>query len=304
MEVNEPMNETENDKIVRIPVERIKLGVFTPRTTSSEEHVAELAESMRRSGQWNPVLIHKETMGCISGECRIQAAKMLSWKEIDAKILDIPKMDAYRLALETNIKQKNLSTIEEANHLSKMIKMFDWSQRQAARELGKSDIWVRDRLRLLDLNPEIQQMIVRGILAPSHGIEIAKVADRELQMTLANRIVRDNIPTGERTECMVRESQFLADSAKDKEELKTIIEAAERLTTTDLQEIVRQRQLGLHVDFAYRVGLKEEGAITYAYPCPGKLFERLIAGAKKTGKDLNMVIDEAVEDFLKEHSIK
>jgi ParB family chromosome partitioning protein len=280
------------EEIVKIPIEKIAIGVFTPRTASSEEHVAELAWSMKKNGQWNPVLIHKETMGCISGECRIQAAKMLDWKEIDAKILDIPERDAYRLALETNIKQKNLSAIEEAIHISKMMKMFEWSQRKTASELGKSDIWVRDRLRLLDLNPEIQQMIVRGILAPSHGIELAKLTDMDLQMILADRIVKNSISTGRPTECMVTESLVLLNSAKNKEEIKAIIELARLLPAAELQEMVQQLKRGLHVDFVYRIQLAKEARETFWLKVPNEVYERWIAAAKKTGKDLQMLMYE------------
>jgi ParB family chromosome partitioning protein len=221
---------------------------------------------------------------------------MLDWKEIDAKILDIPERDAYRLALETNIKQKNLSPIEEAIHLSKMMKMFEWSQRKTASELGKSDIWIRDRLRLLDLNPEIQQMIVRGILAPSHGIELAKVPHKGLQMILANRIIKDNISTGEPTECMVKESLVLLNSAKKKEELRAIMELAGLLTAAELQEIVQQLKWGLYVDFAYRVQiikeLRAKEGTEFQLRFSHEDFETLIAAAKKTGKDLHMLMDE------------
>lgn len=295
--LSDKQNESTQSSVIRIPIEKIGMGIFNPRTKFSEEYIAELAESMNRNGQWNPILVHKDTMGCISGECRIKAAKILGWKEIDAKILDIPKMDAYRLALETNIKQKNLSIIEEATHVSKMMMTFEWSQRKTASELGKSEKWVRDRLRLLDLDPEIQDMIVRGILAPSHGIELARATDKELQLTIANRIVRDRISTGEPTECLIKESLTLADSAKNKEELAEIIKAVKQLTTTDMQQITKERKSGLHVDFPYRIRLIDEGAVSI--PLPIELYPELIALAKKTGKDLNALMEEAVDDWIR-----
>jgi ParB family chromosome partitioning protein len=288
--------------VVKVPIAEIRLDLFSPRQEFSDEHILELAESIRRNGLWNPVLIHKETMGCISGECRIAAAHRLGWKEIDAKVLDISKVEAFRLALETNIKQKELTEIEEALHISKLLKMTDWSQRRIARELGKPEIYVRDRLKLLDLIPEVQDMIVRGILAYSHGIEIAKATSKDLQMILANIIVRDKISTGKATEDLVNSLLDICDSnVKKGIEEHQIFEAIQQLPREDLEEIQREHKLGLYVDIGHRAKMARRETVTVFYSTDQPEIRKMIDFAREKKLDLNELWEKVLENGIREY---
>ena len=198
-----------SEEIQSIPINKIKLRVFNPRVRFDEEFLKELATSIKETGQWYPVLVHKATMGCISGESRILAAKLIGKETIDGKLLDIPEEEAYILSLDTNIKRRNLTALEEAIQLDKIMKKYGYKQRDLARKLDAAheeakQKWISRRLSLLRLDDKVKEYIETEGLTPTHARELVKIEDKELQRKVAEIIMEDNIGAGKPTEQLVR----------------------------------------------------------------------------------------------------
>jgi ParB-like chromosome segregation protein Spo0J len=183
------------EEVVKVPIEDIKLYLFSPRAVYDigkiKYHILELVESIKIEGLIEPVKIHKSTMGCIDGVCRILACRdYLAWSEIDAIILDITEDEAYKMAGICNTGLP-LDAISEGKWIMKMNEL-GYSNVKIANIKGKSEKWVRDRLALLQLDPAIQKKLIRTGYELSYGRELARIEKKIDQLKLSMRILDKN----------------------------------------------------------------------------------------------------------------
>lgn len=190
---------------MKIPISKIEVGRYTVREKLDEEHVKALAESLKEDGQWDPIIVRPKDgkYELIAGHYRLEAAKYLGWKEIEATVKDLSDEEADFLALKTNLMRKNMDEIEEAKIIKKIMDKYDLSQREIARKLGKSDTWVLRRLALvLKITDKVQNALREGKISAEHAALIARISEEMkedwkqkqnqfLQLILKNKWSRD-----------------------------------------------------------------------------------------------------------------
>jgi len=164
---------------MRIKIENIKIPWYAPREEYDKEFIEELAKSMETSGQFDSILVRRNEIGeyeLISGSQRLEAAKKLGWKEIDAREIDVSENEAALLSIETNIKRRGLQEIEEGKAIKKIMDKFGLNQKQIGDKLGKSDTWVWSRLSVaLDVIKEVQDTISRGGISVAQAVIISQI---------------------------------------------------------------------------------------------------------------------------------
>lgn len=183
------------DSIKEIPVKRIVAKGFNPRRTFDLEHIGELAASIKRDGQWNPVIVKRRAdkkYDLIAGECRLRAIKRIRLPTVKGRILNISKDEAHLLALKTNLMRYNLNPIEEAFGIEKLINQ-GWSRKKIAKNLNKSQAWISLRLKLVRrAGKGLQNAIVSEIVPLTYAVEITELP-KSLQGPTIEKVARDRL---------------------------------------------------------------------------------------------------------------
>src|SRR5579883_2200806 len=154
-----------SDDLRALPVDRIAPGKYQPRRVFDEEKLAELAASIKAQGLIQPIVVRPSGVGryeIIAGERRWRAAQLAGLTEIPAVIREVADPAVAAMTLIENIQRENLSPLEEAHALRRLIEEFQHTHQQVADAIGRSRATVSNLLRLLDLPEEINRLLKEG----------------------------------------------------------------------------------------------------------------------------------------------
>lgn len=178
-------------------VEHVALAAITPnpyqpRHRFSEDDLGELAESVRTHGVIQPVLLRPLGSGyqLVAGERRVRAARMAGLAVIPAVVRDLTDRDAIELALVENLQRSDLNPIEESLAFRRLLDEFEWTQEEIGVRVGKSRSHVANYLRLLQLEPEIQEWVAEQVLSVAHAKALLSV-EGERRGELAHRCAQE-----------------------------------------------------------------------------------------------------------------
>ena len=185
--------------IMRLNPEDIQPNDLQPRDFFNEEEMQGLVASIKKHGILQPVIVRPLPHGymLIAGERRWRAAKQLGLKEIPAIVRHTDGANILEIALIENIQREDLNPIEKAKGFEELITKFGLTQEQVAKTMGKDRSSVTNYLRLLDLPQEIQDNVSRGTLSMGHARAILAVQDKEIQIRLCERIVKEGLSVRE-----------------------------------------------------------------------------------------------------------
>ena len=198
------------EQLRNLPVDLIKRGHYQPRMSMNPEALADLADSIRTQGVVQPILV-RPLVGqpgkyeIIAGERRWRAAQMAGLQDIPAMVREVPDKAAVCIALIENIQREDLNPLEEAQAFSRLLKEFNMTHEAVAEAVGRSRSTVTNLLRLLDLHPEVQELLSSGRLEMGHARAVAALTP-EQQVEIARRVVKRGLSVRE-TERLVRKVQ-------------------------------------------------------------------------------------------------
>ena len=190
-----------------------------PRKDFNEEQLAELADSIKRYGILQPLLVQKKGTfyEIIAGERRWRAAKIAGLKEIPVVLREYNKQESMEIALIENVQRADLNPIEEAMAFKRLLEEFQLKQDEVAERVSKSRTAVTNSMRLLKLSDKVQQMIIDDMISTGHARALLAIEDPEQQYILANKIFDEKLS--------VRETEKLVKSLKTpKKEIKKPLE--------------------------------------------------------------------------------
>ncbi|MEF8727846.1 MAG: ParB/RepB/Spo0J family partition protein [Accumulibacter sp.] len=182
-----------------LPVALIQPGKYQPRTRMDLASLEELAASIRAQGLMQPILVRPiaaERYEIIAGERRWRAAQMAGLHEVATLIREIPDEAALAMALIENIQRENLNPLEEALGLQRLIDEFSMTHQQAADAVGRSRPAASNLLRLLQLAPPVQELLLQGEIDMGHARALLPLAGAQ-QVQLAQRVVHKGLSVRE-----------------------------------------------------------------------------------------------------------
>jgi ParB family transcriptional regulator, chromosome partitioning protein len=202
------------EELTRLPLEVLQRGRYQPRIDMRAETLAELADSIKAQGVVQPIVVRPVEGGngggqryeIIAGERRWRAAQMAGLAEIPAVIRHIPDEAAIAVALIENIQRENLNPLEEARALSRLISEFGLTHQQASEAVGRSRAGVTNMLRLLELAPEVCELVEKRTLEMGHARALLSLSQRRQQTEVALLVARKGLSVRE-TEALVRRLQ-------------------------------------------------------------------------------------------------
>ena len=192
----------------KIPLSQIGANPDQPRKTFSDAELAELSASIRERGVIQPILLRAVTgrtymYEIVAGERRFRASKMAGLTEIPAIIKTISNENAMEIALIENVQRENLNPIEEAFAYKNLMDKCKYELSDVVRLIGKSESYIRNAIRLIELPESVQQMVKNGDISASHARAIVVADDPE---KLAEEITTKNLSV-EQTGAIVRNAK-------------------------------------------------------------------------------------------------
>ncbi|MDD4820095.1 MAG: ParB/RepB/Spo0J family partition protein [Flavobacteriales bacterium] len=192
-----------------LDINTITTNPFQPRTQFSEEHLEELATSIRQFGVIQPITVRKvgfNSFQLISGERRFRASKRAGLTHIPAYIRLADDQQMLEMALIENIQRRDLDPIEVASSFKQLIDECHLTQEEMSARVGKKRSTITNYLRLLRLEPVLQAGMRDGILSMGHGRALINVEDPKVQLRIYQMIVSGNLSVRQ-TEKLVKDYQ-------------------------------------------------------------------------------------------------
>jgi ParB family transcriptional regulator, chromosome partitioning protein len=180
---------------LELDVDLIDPSPFQPRTRFREEALDELARSIKASGIIQPLVVRAigKRFQLIAGERRWRAAQRAGLTKVSAIVRDVPDELALEMTLVENIQREDLNAIEAARAFERLMDEFQLTQEAVAERTGKDRATVANAIRLLKLEPIIQDWIEEGKLTAGHGRGLLAVQDSKLRMRYAQRASRGGL---------------------------------------------------------------------------------------------------------------
>jgi len=179
----------------QIDIDLIEPSPYQPRTRFREEALEELARSILTSGIIQPLIVRPigSRFQLIAGERRWRAAQRAGLTKVSAIIRQVSDELALEITLVENIQREDLNAIEAARAFARLMDEFQLTQDAVAERTGKDRATVANAVRLLKLEPRIQDWIEEGKLTGGHGRALLAVADLQLRMRYAQRAARGGL---------------------------------------------------------------------------------------------------------------
>ncbi|HIA6809414.1 TPA: ParB/RepB/Spo0J family partition protein [Staphylococcus aureus] len=187
------ITKTKDEQIKKIDISDIKPNPYQPRKTFDENHLNDLADSIKQYGILQPIVLRKTVQGyyIVVGERRFRASKIAGLKYVSAIIKDLTDEDMMELAVIENLQREDLNAIEEAESYQRLMTDLKITQQEVAKRLSKSRPYIANMLRLLHLPKKIADMVKDGRLTSAHGRTLLAIKDEQQMLRLAKRVVKE-----------------------------------------------------------------------------------------------------------------
>ncbi|MBL8403184.1 MAG: ParB/RepB/Spo0J family partition protein [Dechloromonas sp.] len=251
-------DEKRADEQRSLPIERLKPGKYQPRTRMDQESLDELAASIKAQGVMQPILVRAvdktpgaERYEIVAGERRWRASQQAGLAEVPVLVRDIPDEQALAMALIENIQRENLNPLEEAQGLQRLIDEFGLTHQQAADAVGRSRPAASNLLRLLQLSPMVQELLMSGKLDMGHARALLPLTGAQ-QVAAAQRIVQKGLS--------VREAERLVQQIT-----RPARKPAEQPVDRDLLRLQEELADGLGANVQIKTNKKGAGKVTIEF---------------------------------------
>lgn len=198
-----------------IPIDCIDRNPFQPRKEFAEEGLQELADSIKLHGLLQPLLVrpYSGRFQLIAGERRWLAAQRAGLQRISCRLLELEDRQVYEVAIEENVKRKDLGVLEKATAFRDYLERFNCNIEELAGRLSMNRATVSNFLRLLDLPDPVKKALGEEKISNGHARALLTL-DEEDQIGLCKRIVSESLSV-RKTEQAVREIQQLRQPDSD-----------------------------------------------------------------------------------------
>ncbi len=198
---DQPVKEKIVEKIVEKKVETIvkitdiEPNKKQPRKHFKEDALVELADSIKQYGVVQPLVVQRKDdyYQIIAGERRWRAAKLAGLKEIPVVIKDYSDEQVMEIALIENIQREDLNPIEEALAYRQLLQEYKMTQDELAEKIGKGRSSISNKMRLLELTEEVQNMLIDEKLTKGHGKVLLAIEDAETQIMIAEKAFDEDL---------------------------------------------------------------------------------------------------------------
>jgi len=224
-----------NEQVQQIPLTDIRPNPYQPRKTFDEAALNELAESIKLSGVFQPIILRESKIKgyeIIAGERRFRASKLAGKETIPAIIREFDEEKMMEVAVLENLQREDLTSLEEAEAYEMMMKKLKLTQEEVAIRLGKSRPYIANYLRLLGLPDAVKEMLQNEDISMGQARTLLGLKEKKQITKLAKRVVRDHLTVRQLEQLVNKMNQpkeAAAEATKNDEKPYYIRESEERL---------------------------------------------------------------------------
>lgn len=206
--------------MVEVALEDIYPNATQPRTYFDENALQELAQSIKNLGVIQPITLRKDgdKFEIISGERRYRASKIAGLTSIPAYIRLVNDQELLEMALVENIQREDLDAIEVALTYQRLLDEIGLTQENLSQRVGKERSTITNSIRLLRLNPDVQNAIRSGGISAGHGRAIISLDNENLQQVLFKKIITEglNVRQAEKVASQLKNPEKKSEKPADK----------------------------------------------------------------------------------------
>jgi ParB family transcriptional regulator, chromosome partitioning protein len=238
------------EAVAQLPIEQIEPNPLQPRRLFQHERMEELAQSIRANGIIQPLVVrrHAERYQLVAGERRWRAAKLAGVDRVPAVIQEIPDERLLEITIIENIQREDLNPIETAQAFERLSRELHLNHDEIGRRTGKDRSTITNLVRLLQLPPDIQQLIAERRLSAGHARCLLSLPSVDLQREVAEKSVAQgwSVRQVERlTQRMMEDRKPKAvDEVQADPNVKAAIQELERVLGTKVRIVEKARQKG------------------------------------------------------------
>ncbi len=207
---------------LNVPISKVQPGLDQPRKRFNQESIQALADSIQENGVLQPLTVRHLESGyyqIIAGERRWRAAKEAGLAEVPVIIIEADDRKVMELGLIENLQREDLNPIEEANGYLKLNTGFGLPQEEIAQRKGKSSSAIANSLRLTELSPAVQKLVIDGDLTAGHARALLALETGEQQEVAAQKIIVQGMNVRQ-TEDLVKKMLKTSQSPEEEETKK------------------------------------------------------------------------------------
>ncbi|MGZ8256141.1 MAG: ParB/RepB/Spo0J family partition protein [Gallionella sp.] len=253
-------SKSEKDDVLReLNVNLLQAGKYQPRSYMDAESLQELANSIKAQGVMQPILVRQindEQYEIIAGERRWRAAQLAGLTHVPVLVRSVKDNVALAMALIENIQRENLNPLEEAIGIQRLIEEFDMTHQTAADAVGRSRSAASNLLRLLNLSPSVQELLMHGKLDMGHARALLGLEGAE-QISAANQIVLEVLS--------VREAESLVQNWAKQHAVIAVKSMPKAAISRDIARLEEQLAERIGATVAIKVGTKGAGKLVISY---------------------------------------
>ena len=249
------INESKNSEMT-LPIHKIEPNPDQPRNQFDEDSLQELADSIQQYGILQPLLVKKKDKyyEIIAGERRWRAAKIAGLEEVPVIIREYDDHEIVEIALIENIQREDLSPIEEAMAYQRLMKEHHLKQDEIAEKVSKSRAAITNSLRMLKLDPRVQNMLEEEMISSGHARALLAIHDGDLQYEIAVKVFDEKLS--------VRDIEKMVKMMNQPKKEKEKSEDQYQFLYKDLEETMKQ-VLGSNVSIKNKKNNKGKIEIEY-----------------------------------------
>ena len=190
--------------VMEVSISQVVANPDQPRKNFSQQELDELADSIKRNGLLQPILVSgkDDKYEVIAGERRLRASKIAGLKKVPVIVKQTSKNKKLELALIENIQREDLNPMEEAYSYKKILETQGISHSELASIVSKARSTITNSLRLLELPEDAQKLLYENKITAGHARAILSVSTQMGKEKLSKKIVDEHLS--------VREAESLA----------------------------------------------------------------------------------------------
>ena len=237
----------ETGRVVFLPARSIRPNPAQPRKVFRPEALAELSESIRQHGILQPLTVRRSGIGyeLIAGERRLRAAQMAGLAEIPCIVMQMDDRESGMAAMIENLQRQDLDFIEEAQGIANLMTVFDMSQEQVARMLGKSQSAVANKLRILRHSDAVLSALREGNLTERHGRALLRLKEDAEKLSAITEIVRQGMSVARAEkwiESLLTQADTLPRKANVSAFLNSLTQSLQKIQCSGISAVSERRE--------------------------------------------------------------
>ena len=244
------------EKINGEAVEQIEIGKIDPnknqpRKVFDETALNELASSIKIHGIIQPIVLNKvgDRYMIIAGERRWRAAQIAGLKTVPAIVKNYDARQIKEISIIENLQREDLNPMEAARAIKELMEEYGWTQEVVADRLGKSRPVIANTIRLLNLEPEVIDMIEKGKLSAGHARSLVAVNNRDAQIKLAKQVCEKKLTVRDLEKAVKQGKSGKNPKSSQSIELKELIHDMQKVFGTKVSALGSDQRGRIYIDY-------------------------------------------------------